>query len=194
MICLHQITKEHLEDIARAFAASFSSDDGIIPACMNEEEAFHYFFITLDAYQKRGKLYALSEKEEAYCVYYRKNKGLPWYMDLVLMYRYMRAIPARVMQKMLVVRQGWTDYTVYHFDTKDFVDVCLVCVRREYQGQGYLRKLLAQPFAEAAEAGIPCILDTDTPLKAAKYGHAGMRIEKDAVLKSGIHMYTMIRD
>lgn len=191
---MHNIKEVHLQDIARAFAESFCSDDGIIPSCMNEEEAYHYFRITLNEFQKRGLLYALSEREEAYCVYYRKNKGLPWYTDLLLMYRYMKAIRFQALQQMILKRQGWTDYTLYHMNTKDYMDVCLVCVRKKYRGQGYLRKLLEEPFALAGKEGIPCILDTDTPLKAAKYEHIGMRIEKDEVLKSGIHMYTMIRD
>ena len=49
------------------------------------------------------------------------------------------------------------------------------------------------PFRIADERDIPVILDTDSEVKAAKYQACGMEIEKDAILKSGVHMYTMIR-
>ena len=44
----------------------------------------------------------------------------------------------------------------------------MVVVLREFQGKGYMRKILEQPFAEADTKDIPCILDTDTPLKSKK--------------------------
>ena len=55
------------------------------------------------------------------------------------------------------------------------------------------KQLLQQPFQEADENGLITILDTDAEIKMKKYEHEGMQVEKDAVLKSGIHMYTMIR-
>ena len=96
------------------------------------------------------------------------------------------------MQRMILDRQGWNDYTLAHVKDRDYVDVSLVAVKKEYRHQGFLRKLLHEPFALADAYGIPCILDTDSPLKAAKYEHVGMRIERHQILRSGLAMYTMI--
>ena len=84
------------------------------------------------------------------------------------------------------------DYTVTHSSDKDYVDIALIAVRREYQGQGYLRKVLKEPFELADTYGIPVILDTDAEWKAVRYQSVGMRVERDEILESGLHMYTMI--
>lgn len=51
----------------------------------------------------------------------------------------------------------------------------MVVVLREYQGKGYMKKILEHPFSEAAREGIPCVLDTDTELKVTKYTKCGMK-------------------
>ncbi len=194
LIRLQSIDTQREKEIAAAFAESFLAQSGSLSSCMRFEEACRYFEVTLHEYQRIGALYTLSENEEGYIVYHRKNKGLSWYRDLYLIYRYFRCLNIETMQKMMMIRRGWTDYTISHLETKDYIDVALVCVKKKYQGQGYLRKLLAEPFEEAESLGIPVILDTDAEHKAVRYEHIGMRIEKEEILPSGLHMYTMIHD
>ena len=50
---------------------------------------------------------------------------------------------------------------------------------------------MEQPFAEADTKDIPCILDTDTPLKVKKYTRCGMELCGEKKLKNGISLYTM---
>jgi GNAT superfamily N-acetyltransferase len=192
MILIDSKDREHIEKIAEAFAESFLAQPGSLSSCMEYEEAVIYFRMTLYEYARAKTLYALSEKEEAYIVYHHKDKGIPMFRDLLLFFRYFRHIRIETLQKMMLIRRGWTDYTIAHLNTPDYIDVALVAVKKEYQGQGYLRKLMAAPFAEADKNHIPCILDTDSEHKAVRYAHVGMRIERDAVLASGLHLYTMI--
>ena len=193
MIQLKDITDSHLQDISEAFADAFLAEEGVVSYSLKKADAFQYFYLTLGEFVRCGCLYTTSVNEEGYIVYYRKDKGLPWYRELLLTWRYFMHLSLEGMQKMLLCRNGWVDYPVYHTRTPDFIDVCLVCVCLEYQHQGYLKKLLAEPFRIADELDIPVILDTDSEVKAMKYQACGMEIEKDAILKSGIHMYTMIR-
>ena len=44
--------------------------------------------------------------------------------------------------------------------------VGLVCVREQYQGQGYMRKVLDLAFAEGDRLGVPVILETDAKASA----------------------------
>ena len=192
MKCLRNIDQAYLKNVAAAFAESFLAQRGSLSSCMNEEQAAKYFELTLYEYQRIGALYAYGENEEAYIVYHRKNAGLPWYRDFYLTYQYFRHIPMETMQKMILIRRGWTDYTLTHANTKDYVDVALVAVRKEYQGQGLLRHLMQEPFEIAKREKIPVILDTDAEHKAKRYEHIGMRIEKDEIVPSGLHLYTMI--
>ena len=193
MISLKGIDDSHVYEIAEAFADAFLAEEGVVSWSLGHEDAVQYFYITLRAFAKHGGLYTTSEEEEGYIVWYRRGRGLPWYRDLWLTAEYMFHMTFEGLQKMITVRNGWQDYTLYHEHTPDYVDVCLVCVRLEYQHHGILRQLLAMPFAEADEHGLITILDTDSEKKMKKYEHEGMTAEKDAVLKSGVHMYTMIR-
>lgn len=192
MICLKDIGEDHLENIAYAFAEAFTAEEGTVYRSMDMYAAQQYFLIMLRQYSKTGLLYALSENEEGYCVYHRKNSGLPWYRDMLLTWHFLTRLPMQALQKMIIARHGWQDYTISHAHDADYIDVSLVMVRREYQGQGYLRKLLQEPFRLADELGIPVILDTDSEVKAAKYEHVGMHADKDLILESGVHMFTMI--
>ena len=67
----------------------------------------------------------------------------------------------------------------------------MVMVLKEYQGKGYMHKILEHPFQEARSQGIPCVLDTDTLLKVEKYKRCGMKKVGMKKLKSGQYLYTM---
>lgn len=73
----------------------------------------------------------------------------------------------------------------------DYIVVSMVVVLREFQGKGVMHKVLEQPFAEAASKDIPCVLDTDTPLKVKKYIRCGMELCGKKKLRHGIFLYTM---
>lgn len=193
MIVLKDIDDRHIREIAGAFADSFLAEEGVVSWSLDYDDAEQYFYHTLKEFVRCGRLFATSEQEEGFIVWYRKGHGLPWYRELLLTVKYMLYMSLEGVQKMILSRNGWTDYTMSHQFDRDYVDVCLVCVRREYQHQGILKQLLQPPFQEADENGLITILDTDAGIKMKKYEHEGMQVEKDAVLKSGIHMYTMIR-
>lgn len=57
-----------------------------------------------------------------------------------------------------------------------YIVYVLVCVREEYQGQGYMRKVMDIAFAEGNRLGLPVILDTDARSKCEKYMHLGMEL------------------
>lgn len=67
----------------------------------------------------------------------------------------------------------------------------MVVVLREFQGKGFMHKIPELPFAEARAKNIPCVLDTDTPLKVKKYVKCGMKMCAKKKLKNGVSLYTM---
>ena len=69
----------------------------------------------------------------------------------------------------------------------------LVCVREEYQGQGYMRKALELAFAEGNRLGLPVVLDTDAKLKSDKYRHLGMELAGVRTCKNGSKLYELIK-
>lgn len=76
---------------------------------------------------------------------------------------------------------------------KPYIYVGLVCVREEYQGRGYMRKVMDLAFAEGDRLGVPVILDTDARSKCDKYLHLGMELA--GTRRFGEHgvLYDLIR-
>ena len=69
-------------------------------------------------------------------------------------------------------------------DRKSYIFVGLVCVREQYQGQGYMRKVLDLAFAEGDRLGVPVILETDAKSKCDKYVH--LKTEMKLLLKKSV--------
>ena len=61
-------------------------------------------------------------------------------------------------------------------EKKPYIFVGLVCVREQYQGQGYMRKVMDIAFAEGNRLGVPVILETDAKSKCDKYVRLGMEL------------------
>lgn len=74
-----------------------------------------------------------------------------------------------------------------------YLFVGLVCVREEYQRQGYMRKALELAFAEGNRLGLPVVLDTDAKLKSDKYRHLGMELAGVRTCKNGSKLYELIK-
>ena len=191
MIRLENLSKTDLQNIANTIAESFLCEDGMITRSLNLQEASAYFDIMIsEAYRVNG-LYATSEKQEGYCIYWHKGKGPSTWREILAFFTYMKRIP---MYKLVVSHHDWTDYEMQFQNEKDYLDVYLVVVRKEYQGQGFFRKMMEELMDIARKDHVIMILDTDSELKAQKYMHVGMEVVTKKVLESGLHMYTLKYD
>ncbi len=70
--------------------------------------------------------------------------------------------------------------------------VGMVAVTEQFQGQGYMRKLLEIAFEEGRKHALPVVLDTDAELKKAKYEHLGMKCVTTKQLADGVNLYGMV--
>ena len=57
-----------------------------------------------------------------------------------------------------------------------YIFVGMVCVREQFQGQGYMRKVMDIAFSEGNRLKVPVILETDAKSKCDKYVHLGMEL------------------
>ena len=78
-------------------------------------------------------------------------------------------------------------------EKKPYLFVGLVCVREEFQGQGYLRRIMDLAFAEGDRLGVPVILDTDAKSKCEKYQHLGMELAGTRPFGEDGLLYDLIR-
>ena len=78
-------------------------------------------------------------------------------------------------------------------ERRPYLFVGLVCVREEFQGQGYLRRVMDLAFTEGDRLGVPVILDTDAKSKCEKYQHQGMELAGTRPFGEGGLLYDLIR-
>ena len=78
-------------------------------------------------------------------------------------------------------------------EMKPYLFVGLVCVREEFQGQGYLRRVMDLAFTEGDRLGVPVILDTDAKSKCEKYQHLGMELAVTRPFGEDGLLYDLIR-
>ena len=70
----------------------------------------------------------------------------------------------------------------------------MLVVRKEYQGQGFMRKMMEFTYRLADKKQVPVILDTDDKDKAARYEHLGMKLDRVRSCGGRFHMYDLIRE
>lgn len=68
----------------------------------------------------------------------------------------------------------------------------MIVVMKEYQGQGYMRKVLEIAYEEGRKRHCPVVLDTDAVLKRDKYTHLGMKCMRERQVGDGSCFYDMV--
>ena len=53
----------------------------------------------------------------------------------------------------------------------------MVCVPEQYQGQGYMRKVMELAYAEGNRLQVPVLLETDAKSKCGKCMRLGMQLD-----------------
>ena len=77
---------------------------------------------------------------------------------------------------------------------RKFLRIEMLVVRNEYQGQGFMRKMMEFTYHLADKKHVSVILDTDDKDKAARYEHLGMKLDRVRSCAERFHMYDLIRE
>jgi predicted GNAT family acetyltransferase len=186
---VEHMTKEELVKYGTLIGEAFVLEGDGIATTAPKEDIVKAFEIMTEYFYKSGVLYTTSDDHEGFLAYWRKNTKVKIKPMLHMIFRMLREMSFKGV--MAVASSSGELYAKLYKKEKDYVAVSMVVVLREFQGKGYMKKVLEHPFAEADQAGIPCVLDTDTKLKREKYTKCGMRNTGEKKLKSGQYLYTM---
>lgn len=189
LIKVENKSKEEIAEIGRKVGEAFAAEKAGIVTMLTREQAVKAFEIMTEYFYRAGVLYTTSEKGEGYLAYWRKKTKPAMGLALHMIKRFLCELPPRAW--MTVAESGGEEYAKIFRKEPDYIAVSMVVVLREFQGKGFMHRVLEQPFAEAASKGIPCVLDTDTPLKVKKYIRCGMELCSEKKIKYGISLYTM---
>ncbi len=73
-----------------------------------------------------------------------------------------------------------------------YIYVGMIAIRKEYQGKGFMRRVLEIAFEEGRRQAVPVVLDTDAQLKKDKYEHIGMKCVATQHFGDGVELYGMV--
>ena len=90
--------------------------------------------------------------------------------------------------------EGNTIETRMNKAKRKYIRIEMLVVRPEFQGQGYMRKILEDVYRVADKRKVPVILDTDDKDKAMRYQHLGMKLDRVRNCGERFHMYDLIRE
>ena len=205
MIKLQGLSGETVQEIASQTADAFydyrynDEDIGLIKYISSREAMFIYINAIVQAAYKAGVLYTTSDRNEGYLMLSGEGAGgkIGFIDGLKMIAAEKRALGGFSNMKRFISAcfcDGGTIETRMRKEKRKFLRVEMLIVRKEYQGQGYMRQMMEYAYRIAESHQVPVILDTDDKDKAARYEHLGMKLERVRNCGDRFHMYDLIRE
>ena len=164
-----------IHDIGHAFGYyDYKEEHGLVDAYPSNDAAAEYICGYVNMSLQSGMLYATSENEEAFIAYKKHGERV----GLILIKAMLNTMKLKGIIRFAktLSKSGQSLSKRFDKEKKPYIFVRLVCVREQYQGQGYMRKAMDIAFAEGERLGIPVVLETDAKSKCDKYMHLVMEL------------------
>ena len=162
------MTGEEIHEIGHAFGYyDYGEEAGMSAAFSGKEATANYICAYVRGVLRGGFLHTTSERGEGYIAYKlpKQAMGLKtmWPIACGMLHN---STLKRLLQFGIAIKRGGVSLQDrMDKEKKPYIFVGLVCVREQYQGQGYMRKVLGIAFAEGDRLGVPVILETDAKNK-----------------------------
>lgn len=162
----------------------------------SREKMYQHMKACFLAGYESGCLYSTSRRGEGYILVTCKGQDLSFQSGI----RMIRAIVKNLgglrggIQFLKRIAKGGTTYEDTLKKKKiPYMNLAMLVVRKEYQGQGYMRQLMEMVYEIADEKNLAVILDTDAEDKVERYEHLGMELVKTRDLGEGVFLYDLYR-
>lgn len=168
-----------ISDIGRAFAEyDYGTEQGLINAFPNRDAVAAFIRGYVRMALQNGMVYATSERGEGYIAYKRPGEKPKLSSLLPLAKGLLGSVKGKALLRFarIMAKSGSGPEKRFDREKKPYLFVGMVCVRKPYQGQGYMRKVMDIAFAEGNRLGVPVLLNTDAKSKCDKYVHLGMEL------------------
>lgn len=187
---LENLTKEELYHIAGEIADAYMGETGLFPIVFSKEKCRLYFEALIQIVYENNSLYSINDDQDGYCAYWAKTDKPPIRKHFKLACLLIKKMSLKDLVALTKALKGHQGYEKI-YKNQEYVDFFMVAVKKEKQGQGLLHTALNEAFAYADMLSIPCVLDTDSKLKADKYIHCGMQSVHHQQLASKVEMFTL---
>lgn len=201
------LSENEIEQICREIGDSFydhaygrkkdgTTEYGLRKLLDSREKMYQHMKACFLAGYESGCLYSTSRRGEGYILVTCKGQDLSFKSGV----RMIRAIVKNLgglrggIQFLKRIAKGGTTYEDTLKKKKiPYMNLAMLVVRKEYQGQGYMRQLMEMVYEIADEKNLAVILDTDAEDKVERYEHLGMELVKTRDLGEGVFLYDLYR-
>lgn len=184
------------EDIGHAFGYyDYGQETGMGVFYSSKEAVANYIAGYVRMAFEGQMLYATSERGEGYIAYTLPGQKMNFKAGMAILKALFRNMSLKEMIRMgkALSKGGRSLQDRMKKEKKKFIFVGMVCIREQYQGQGYMRKVLDMAFSEGNRLHVPVILETDAKSKCDKYMHLGMELECVRDMGAYGKMYDLIK-
>ena len=198
------LNKEEVTAISRQIADAFydykysDEDLGLVKYIKSREDMFVYMNAITQAAYNSGLLYTTSDKHEGYLMLSGEGAGSVRFFDgIKMIMAEKKALGGFSNMKSFIkacFAEGNTIETRMNKAKRKYIRIEMLVVRPEFQGQGYMRKILEDVYRGADKRKVSVILDTDDKDKAMRYQHLGMKLDRVRNCGERFHMYDLIRE
>ena len=198
------LNKEEVTAISRQIADAFydykysDEDLGLVKYIKSREDMFVYMNAITQAAYNSGLLYTTSDKHEGYLMLSGEGAGRVRFLDgIKMIMAEKKALGGFSNMKSFIkacFAEGNTIETRMNKAKRKYIRIEMLVVRPEFQGQGYMRKILEDVYRVADKRKVSVILDTDDKDKAMRYQHLGMKLDRVRNCGERFHMYDLIRE
>lgn len=182
-------------DIGHAFGYyDYGDEHGLADAFQNRDAVAEYIGGYVRMTFAGGMLYTTSERGEGYIAYKLPGQKLGLKAMLPLAMAFFGCMDfGSVVRFVKIMSKGGSGLDKKLDKEKTpYIFVGMVCVREQFQGQGYMRKVMDIAFSEGNRLKVPVILETDAKSKCDKYVHLGMHKPKISYVSGG-HLSTVLK-
>lgn len=204
MIKVTELSEAELRAISMEITDSFydykynEGDTGFKKFFLSREDMFIYMSGIIKAAYKCGLLYTTSEKREGFLALTGEGVGSVSFVEgMKMILAEKRALGGFKKMKEFVkacFSNGHSIETRIKKEKRKYIKVEVLVVRKEYQKQGFMKKMLEDTYELGDKLGVPVILDTDDKDKSDRYVHLGMKLDRVRNCGEKFHIYDLIRE
>lgn len=196
-----KLTDAEMKEFAEVFANYDYGDEEIgmvpyYPGYPNRRSLVNYLVAMMRTANEYEGIYATSDNKEGIIILTDTTHPCPGISMFKMVWRMARALGFKNFRKIIKKFQagGASLEKIYRDSKKDFVQIELLAVKKEYQGKGFMRPLVETAFEVAKRNSLPVIVSTDAKLKKDKYEHIGMKHINTRRLGAKSFMYDLVKE
>lgn len=193
---VNELDEGAIRDIGHAFGYyDYGGEQGLASFFPSQEATSLYIQGYVRGMLRGVFLHSTGPRNEGFIAYKLPGQKIGWRTVKPLAGGMLRSLGlSGVLRLARVMKRGGPSLRDrFDKERKPYLFVGLVCVREEFQGQGYLRRVMDLAFTEGDRLGVPVILDTDAKSKCEKYQHLGMELAGTRPFGEDGLLYDLIR-